>query len=147
MDIKDKKFNMPEDLTHVEEHPTMPEGMAEKGVVMPNMLLGQWINVNPGTRNLVRLVLEQTGTFHVHAYGACTPTPCDWGQQPGIVYATNVTARPGIAFSVMFPAGFKDTIVVGHMDNRNLLNVETFNHFKDGSGRSDYYTSELFRRG
>ena len=46
----------------------------------------------------------------------------------------------------MFAQGFKNTIVVGHLEGSFLV-VETFNHFQDGSDRSDYYMRELFRRG
>jgi hypothetical protein len=38
---------------------------------------------------------------------------------------------------------FKETIVTGVLDSGSLR-VETFNHFTDGSGRSDYYTRRYF---
>ncbi|HEU4730972.1 MAG TPA: hypothetical protein VFT22_23925 [Kofleriaceae bacterium] len=150
----DKKFNSPQDLEHVEPRYALPAGVSEKAffeatklAVFPGALLGNWVNVNPGTRGIVRIALQLSGaTFQVHPFGACVPTPCDWGTQPGIAYAANVSSTVPVAFSAMFPAGFKDTIVVGHLEN-NLLVVETFNHFKDGSARSDYYAREVFHRG
>ena len=39
-----------------------------------------------------------------------------------------------------------ETIVVGHVDEGSLL-VETFDHFTDGSGRSNYYSRYLGRDG
>jgi hypothetical protein len=39
----------------------------------------------------------------------------------------------------MYKFGFKETIVVGVLDRGSLI-VETFDHFTDGSGRSDYYS-------
>jgi len=152
--MSDKKFNSPEDMEHVEERVALPAGVSEKAFfeankagVFPGTLLGNWVNVNPATRGLVRINLQFTGgAFTVHPFGACVPTPCDWGSKNGITYADNVSSRQAVAFSAVFPQGFKNTIVVGHIEGRVLV-VETFNDFLDGSGRSDYYSRELFRRG
>lgn len=152
--MPEKKFNSPEDMEHIEEHIALPHGLTEKAffdanklAVFPGTLLGTWVNVNPATRGMVKVIVELAGaTLSVHPFGACVPTPCDWGRRNAIAYAANVSARPAIAFSVVFPQGFKNTIVVGHLEG-SFLEVETFNDFVDGSGRSDYYSRELFRRG
>jgi hypothetical protein len=154
MNIEGKKFNSPQDLKHVEESTALPDGVSEQAfrevsqlAVFPGTLLGTWVNVNPATAGVVKIVMTLSGaTLSVHPYGACSPTPCDWGHQNGITYAPNVGSPQPVAFSAVFPAGFKTTIVAGHFEG-GLLRVETFNHFTDGSNRSDYYTSELFRRG
>src|SRR5206468_903775 len=40
---------------------------------------GTWLN--PTSRSLVKVVIgtDSTGRLFLHAYGACSPTPCDWG--------------------------------------------------------------------
>jgi hypothetical protein len=44
-------------------------------------LVGTWVNVNAATRDIVKIVLTNSGgSLGVHAFGACSPTPCDWGQ-------------------------------------------------------------------
>ena len=152
--MADKKFNAPQDLEHVEERIALPPGISEKAffetsklAVFPGTILGTWVNVNPATRGLVKIVVDLTGgTLHVHPFGACVPTPCDWTQKKGIAYAENVSATHAVAFSAVFGQGFKNTIVAAHLEGR-LLCVETFNDFIDGSGRSDYYTREMFRHG
>ena len=109
-------------------------------------LLGTWNNIDPTTGGLVKLVLGWVGgALNVHAFGACQPTPCDWGVVKGITYAVNVASDRAIAFSAVYKFGFKETILVGHL-LRGQMFIETFNHFTDGSNRFDYYGDEILRR-
>jgi len=136
--VADLKFNKP--------HEQVKAGAvaAAAAVVSPAPLVGTWTNCDKHTRNLVRIVIRSVGgKLHVHAFGACTPTPCDWGEVVGLDYASSVAGGPAVAFSALYPAGFKDTILTGHLDGASLI-VEDFNTFKDGSGRSNYFTREHF---
>jgi hypothetical protein len=81
----------------------------------------------------------------VHAFGACTPTPCDWGQVNGLVYANNVATVPAVAFTASYTFAFKVTTIVGHLQNGALI-VETFDHFTDNSGRADYYSMNIMSK-
>jgi len=109
-------------------------------------LLGTWVNVNPATRDIVKVVLTNNGgALGVHAYGACTPTPCDWGQVKGQAYAASVSGGNAVAFSANYAFGFKNTILTGHLV-RNELVVDDFNVFEDGSGRSPYFTEGTFEK-
>lgn len=111
-----------------------------KGVLSLKNLLGKWNNCDKNTRGLLRLVLGTKGSsLTVQGFGACTPTPCDWGVVGGFAYGDSVVATEAIAFSARYDFTFKETIVTGHLDNGTLI-VETYDKFKDGSGRSDYYS-------
>jgi hypothetical protein len=111
-----------------------------KGTLSLKNLIGRWNNCDKNTRGLVRLVLGTKGsTLTVQGFGACTPTPCDWGVVEGIAYGESVVATEAIAFSARYDFNFKETIVTGHLDNGTLI-VETFDKFKDGSGRANYYS-------
>ena len=128
------EFMTPTDL------PEHREGAAAAAAaaVAPAALVGTWNNCDKATRGLVKVVIAAAGTgITVHAYGACTPTPCDWGTVAGLAYADNVSAAPAVACSAQFKFNFKQTILVGRLD-AGVLVVETFDHFTDGSGRSDY---------
>jgi len=103
-------------------------------------LVGTWVNVDHQTRGMVRLVIAASGNeITLHGFGACSPTPCDWGIVPGLVYANGVTGTAAIAFAGMYTFGFKQTTISGRLFNGALL-VQTFDHFTDKSGRSDYYS-------
>jgi hypothetical protein len=131
---KKHEFMAPSDLAE------KPAEVAAVGAVVPSALLGTWSNCDKATRGLLRIVIAASGTgITVHGYGACTPTPCDWGAVPAKTYAENVSASAAVAFSAQYKFSFKETIVVGHLDVGSLI-VETFDHFTDGSGRSDYYS-------
>jgi hypothetical protein len=109
-------------------------------------LVGTWVNVNPATRDIVKIVLGNTGaTLHVHAYGACSPTPCDWGQVNGQAYAASVAGGASVAFTAAYAFGFKNTILTGHLKGKELI-VDDFNVFEDGSGRSPYFTEGTFKK-
>lgn len=108
--------------------------------VATNTLLGTWVNCDHQTRGLIRLMINANGkAITVHGFGACSPTPCDWGAVPGIAYAANVATAPAVGFTANYNFGFKQTTLVGHLMNGALI-VETFDHFTDNSGRADYYS-------
>jgi hypothetical protein len=109
-------------------------------------LLGTWTNADHNTRDLVRVTITASGTgFSVHAFGACTPTPCDWGVVPGNGFADSVLSGPGVAFTAQYRFTFKETLIVGRIEFGALF-VETFNHFIDGSCRADYNTVSVLSK-
>jgi len=109
-------------------------------------LTGTWLACDRNTGNLVRVDIGTRGSsLTVHAFGACTPSPCDWGTVKGIAYAANVSSAQAIAFSARYEFSFKNAIVTGHLDSGSLV-VETYNEFTDGSGRSNYYTRGYYCR-
>ena len=131
-------FRSPADVLHEEISRLKLPANYTPEVIAQSPLLGTWVNCDHHTRGLVRLMIATSGKeITVHGFGACSPTPCDWGSVSGLVYAANVTASPAVAFSATYTFAFKQTIVVGQLLNGALM-VETFDHFTDNSGRSDY---------
>jgi hypothetical protein len=123
-----------------------PSHIAEAGsaatAVSPAPLLGTWTNVNPHTTDLVKVVIAASGSgISVDAFGACSPTPCNWGSVPGLAYAANVSSTPAVAFSAQYTFSFAKVILTGQLQGSRLL-VETFTEFTDGSGRSNLYTTD-----
>jgi hypothetical protein len=109
-------------------------------------LLGTWWATDKATDSVVRLELaERADSFVVHAFGACTPAPCDWGERPAVPYAATVGSRDAMAFSAVYDFGFMETLLAAYMKG-GILVLDTFNIFKDGSGRASYFTREFFHR-
>lgn len=133
---ENQTFNMPlEEVT--------PKARGDKKLDLGD-LKGDWRACDKDTRGLVRVVLGQRGgNLTVRVFGACHPTPCDWGTVKGLAYAESVSATDAIAFTAVYKFSFKNTIVTGRLDSGSLI-VETYNHFTDGSGRSDYYSRGYF---
>ncbi len=122
------------------------EGAADAKGVQPSALVGTWNNVNASTRDIVKVVIAASGTgITVAAYGACTPTPCNWGTVQGFAYAANVSSGAAVAFTAQFRFSFSQVTLVGNLAG-NLLNVEHFTHFTDGSGRSDYASMDQMKK-
>ncbi len=124
---------------------------AEKAGLTPAVLtltslVGTWVNVNPETPDIVKIVLTNNGgSLGVHAFGACSPTPCDWGQVPGQAYSASVAGGSAVGFTANYKFAFKNTILTGHLDGAHLV-VDDFNVFTDGSGRSPYFTEGTFKK-
>lgn len=141
-----------------EEHRT-PSQILEKererlGLTKPHIpiqvsgenLIGTWVNVNHDTRDLLRVMIGlKANEITVHAFGACHPNPCDWGQVIGRLYAETVASVPGVAFVAPFKFDFAEVTVTGHLFQGAMF-IETFTHFTDQSGRADYYAMDVLSK-
>jgi hypothetical protein len=115
-------------------------------------LLGNWKNVNANTPNIVRLEITNAGgTIDVHAWGACSPKPCDWGTKQAVPYAPNVSAPlPAQAqyLQVEYTTSFSVvTLVVGPSPAPGgQLRATALTRFTDKSGRSAYAATDSFKK-
>ena len=115
-------------------------------------LLGNWHNANASTRDIVRLeIMHAGGNIEVHAWGACSPTPCDWGMVRAVPYAPNVSA-PLPADAEFLQAEFKTnfsvvTLVIGPSPQPGgELRTVALTRFTDNSGRSAYASIDMFKK-
>jgi hypothetical protein len=114
--------------------------------VDPVPMCGTWFNTDKNTAGVVRMVLaESSGRFVVHAWGAGTPDLFDWGEIAATAHAANVGSHQGMAFSALYDFGFVETFLAAYTKS-GILVLDTFNTFKDGSGRANYFTREFFHR-
>ncbi len=125
----------------------LPERAAAPGGISDvSAMLGTWYATDKQTGGIVRMVLEGTpGDFTVHSFGAGSPEPHDWGTVPAVPYAASVASSAGMAFSATYDFGFVETILAAYSKG-GILVLDTFNVFKDGSGRSNYFSREFFHR-
>ena len=85
----------------------MVESAATATAVTAAPLAGTWNNVNTATRDIVKVVITAAGSgIKVDAFGACSPTPCNWGNVAGLAYAANVSSSPAVAFSAQYKFSF-----------------------------------------
>lgn len=102
---------------------------------------GDWVNVDPDTGGITRLVIRRepgltlVPRYAVHAYGACVPADCDWGEVPA--------TQSGATLTAVYEPEFKTaTLTIRLVDD--LLEVHAENVFHDGTGR-DYEADYAFR--
>lgn len=112
----------------------------------PKQLLGTWFNCDRETRSIVKVEITQTTVgINIHVFGACHPTPCDWHVVPAKMFADNVCSPQAVGFTGEYKFDFKQTVVAGRLEFGALF-LETFNHFTDASGRSDYNSVDVLFR-
>jgi hypothetical protein len=117
----------------------------------PNpVLFGTWANTNPATSNVVDIVVSPSGNgIMVDGFGACTPTPCQWGNIPGTVFGANVSSPTGSSFEANWNFGFSRTVLLATVTRVlfvPVLTVQEFTTFTDHSGRSNFEVTETFVR-
>ena len=98
-------------------------------------LVKTWI---AGGSGIVKLVIASTPAgATVTAWGSCHPTPCAWGTRPLTIFAPNVSTKLGRTGLAIYQTTFSETWLVASLAG-NALDVQTFTHFTDHSGRSNY---------
>ena len=109
-------------------------------------LVGHWVNTNKATRGIVRLFLSYgDGKFMAQAFGACLPTSCDWGVVPGELYSDGVESDSAVGFRAFYDFEFMETMLAAYL-NKRILVVDSYNTFKDGSGRPRYFSRDHFHQ-
>jgi hypothetical protein len=110
---------------------------------------GSWNNVDPNTSGITRLEIAASGSSaQVHAWGRCHPSDCDWGTVQAQAFASSVSsdlAGEADRLIAVFDAGFSETTLVIKLSG-NALIVESYDRFKDSSGRSNYQSIYKFQK-
>jgi hypothetical protein len=105
-----------------------------------------WINT-AATGNLRAVILSRGsgGVLRVHAYGYCSPDPCNWGTVTGITFGSSVNATTGGTFLAPYTFGFANKLLDGTVNAAGTkLTVGVWTEFTDASNRSNYLTTETF---
>lgn len=125
--------------------------------VASSALAGTWVNTNTATKSVKQIVItgQRGGNIRVDAFGACTPSLCEWGAVPGIVYGPNVSSTTGTTFQTnqRFLSGdteWSRTALQGTVRKTAAglrLSVRELTVFEDNSGRKNYTRVETFKLG
>jgi hypothetical protein len=87
-----------------------------------------------------------SGELSIRIFSANGPAPREWGDSNvETVYSTGVHSRAAMAFVATYDFGFMETRLEANL-SLGLLVIATFNTFRDGSGRSNYFAREFFYR-
>jgi len=118
----------------------------------PNAVLaGTWVNTNHATRNVVDLVVSTNDRgIAVDGFGACSPSPCEWGRILGTVFGPDVSAKTGTSFAAQWNFGFARTVVLATYSTPKkvpTLTVRELTTFTDDTNRSNYTATETFTKG
>lgn len=111
--ISKQEYRAPADMLELERERLNITSPLAALKVASAPLLGTWVNCDHAARGLVRVMIGAKGNeITLHCFGACTPTPCDWGQVDGRIYSDSVADTPAVAFTATYNLNFKQTIIV-----------------------------------
>ena len=110
---------------------------------------GTWVNSTSASLVKIEIGTDSTGRLFLHAYGACSPTPCDWGT----VYPAVWSGSVGSATVKAVAATYGSSLSISRLLYVNLvyvnglptqLRVNLFTQFNGrGDPRYNYWTTEL----
>lgn len=122
-------------------------GLPRLSEVGPEPLLGTWHGIVPQiTKSIGKLeVFTEGGGLKVHAEGVGADGPVDWGVVDAQMYADGHYLDNAPAFLATFDHGYMRVHFQGR-PNRGVIVACEYTEFTDGSGRSNYFIRECFRR-
>lgn len=116
--------------------------MAHSQGVPQDRFLGEWVNVDAATRSMTRVSIFQSHSgWKVRAFGACSPTDCEWGEVPFYWVSDSVDSTSYDRGYAIWDFAFA-IVYVSFKIEGSQLGLEEFTIFHDGSGRSNYRTVE-----
>lgn len=118
----------------------LDSGVVKSAPTTQSKLVGTWYDPNS---NAKIVIISFLGNLYVRVYGACSPTPCDWGYSPAIAYATTVSNNVATGFTTDYDHGFATRIVTGKLVSGRLV-VDIFTVMNDS--RKNYYTTKTYTK-
>ena len=107
-------------------------------------LSGVWVNSNPDTSGIARIVMsESDGKLSLQVFAIGPEGLIDWGSTVVKVFAGLPTSSAGAGFTCDFDFGFAAIELQG-MIMKGLLVLAQFHRFKDNSNRADFFVREYF---
>jgi len=121
------------------------ENAEANGVITDLQALpGVWINSNPNTNGIARMVMSESGgQLSLQVFAVGPDGLIDWGSTEVKVFAGLPTSRVAAGFTCIYDFGFAETELQG-MIMKGLLVLAQFHRFKDNSKRADYFVREYF---
>jgi hypothetical protein len=107
-------------------------------------LSGIWINSNPDTNGIARMVISEVrGNVSLHAYAIGPDGLIDWGPTDVAVFAATPTSRVSAGFTCVYDFGFAEARLQAMM-LKGLIVLAQIHRFKTDQRRADYFVREYF---
>jgi hypothetical protein len=117
---------------------------ASAGPVDVSALAGIWLNSNPDSNGIARMVMsEADGKLSLQVYAVGPEGLLDWGSADVDVFFASPSSRAPAGFTCLYDFGFAETRLQA-MLLKGLLVLAQLHTFKDDSRRVDYFVREYF---
>jgi hypothetical protein len=108
--------------------------------------LGTWFNCNLNSGEIVSLTLEEGNDgLILRAFGAADSSQRDWGETAALPHVSSLGSREVSGFTAHYDFGFMETQIAANL-KYGVLVIQSYNTFRDGSGRPDYFVREFFHQ-
>lgn len=117
---------------------------ATNGALDVSALTGVWINSNPDTNGIARmLTTEAGGKLYLQVYAVGSDGLIDWGATGVALFTSSPSSRTVAGFTCIYDFGFAETRLQA-MIMKGLIVLAQFHRFKDESKRADFFVREYF---
>lgn len=107
-------------------------------------LAGVWVNSNPDTTGVARMVITQTSSqISLQVYAIGPEGMIDWGSVDINVFTATPSSHVAAGFTCLYDFGFVETRLQA-MILKGLIVLAQIHRFKDGGDRVDYFVREYF---
>lgn len=107
-------------------------------------LSGIWLNSNPDTSGIARMLMtEAGGKLSLQVYAVGPDGLIDWGAADAQVFMSSPSSQVIAGFTCLYDFGFAETRLQA-MIMKGLIVLAQFHSFKDESRRADYFVREYF---
>ena len=107
-------------------------------------LAGVWVNSNPETTGITRMVITQSGSqFSLQVYAIGPEGLIDWGSVDIEVFTATPASQVAAGFTCLYDFGFVETRLQA-MILKGLIVLAQIHKFKGGDNRVDYFVREYF---
>jgi hypothetical protein len=117
---------------------------AQVRFIEPQDLVGTWVNSNPDTAGVARMVIsDDEGKLSIRSFAVAQGDLVDWGTADLTLFASLPSAQVPAGFTCRYDFGFAE-IVFQAMIMKGLIVLAQFHTFKDDSKRSPFFVREYF---
>jgi hypothetical protein len=107
-------------------------------------LPGLWVNSNPESSGIVRMLITESGGSLLLRVNAIGPEGLiDWGTAELTVFTSTPSSRVATGFTCVYDFGFAETRLQA-MIMKGLVVLAQIHNFKDGSNRAGYFVREYY---
>ena len=114
------------------------------GGIDASALTGIWVNSNPDSHGIARMVISEcNGNVTLQVFAIGPGGLIDWGTADVTVFASAPSAKVSAGMTCCYDFGFVEVRLQG-MLLKGLMVLAELHNFKDDSKRVDYFVREYF---
>ncbi|NCJ08495.1 hypothetical protein GS597_18675 [Synechococcales cyanobacterium C] len=110
--------------------------------------VGTWVNTQPDTATITRLVIEQKGpkSMTLSLFGRCHPISCDLGTVPLRMHSQGLAESSAQSVTASYTQNGTQTFLILNWSDANQLQLQSYSQFADRSSRPDSMSLSHFQR-